>query len=220
MDNWRTVSVRSTAILAMILVVLAACNGATPDDGGPGDDTSTTTTTSTTTSTTVPDTTTTTGDVPSGGGGDSCIVGVWSVDNEAFFAAMMAAAEDEGDLPDEFQFSYVGGDYLVEFVADGTMLTSQDEWAFAGQSEEGTFRLVFNGETTGTWETDGETLAITDTASNLELRAEMEVDGQVFTIPFPADDVDDPFIDTGTYRCSGDRLEVTFEGYTTTLDRR
>lgn len=199
-------------VLVATMALVAACGGTaatTTTDPVPTLDTSP--------ATTVPPPTTTTTAPPPGEGGDRCLVGVWAVDNESFFDALIAAEEDLGE---EFDFRYVAGDYLISFDADGTMRTVQDEWTFASETLEGTFRLVFNGETTGSWATEGDQLFVTDTRTSLELRAEMEADGETFTIPFPVDDAHEPLEDAGTYRCSGDRLELDFEGFVTSLDRR
>lgn len=213
----------ATLTLALAFIV-AACNG--------GGDEATTTSTPSESATTVPAVSTT--DVPgstttseaattttegASAGGDSCFVGVWTLDSDAFVENFDAIMTEAG-MPDA-EVTALDGTFEVEMIADGTYLAVRDEWGFNLITPQGTVIIEINGDETGTWSTSGSTLTIDPGENNLTVESSIEVDGQVLPLPGSDLPIDAPpgLATDSEFECSGDVLTLTNEGIESVLNR-
>lgn len=199
-----------------IVLVLAACSP-TEAEGSTTttQDTATTTTATETTTTSVPTTTTTeatTTTTTAGGGGESCLVGEWELDSEAFMDSLSEAFSEEAGTSD-LSIEFVGGSYVVSLSESGLFTGDRDEWAFEISMAEGSFRITIDGLDTGSWEADGSTLVIRDYESASILKAQAVVNGELVDLPqgtVPMTD-SNAITPSSTFECSGDTLIVTAE---------
>lgn len=204
--------------VAVLSLVIGACGG--------GESSSTTTTEAVETTTTAAGVTTTSSEGgttstagQASGGGDGCLVGDWVLDDEAFLEEVFAAAGDptidvEGVSPGE-------GTLTTSFNADGTVSALREDWGFSIESPDGTFKIVVNGEQTGTWETDGSTLKLSlEEGAALDVDTSIVVNGEEITIPdSPVELPDEALSSESEYDCDGDTLRVMSEGVTSIFNR-
>lgn len=215
---------RRLSIIAVALGLLAAaCAGSAEDTTTTASEETTTTvaptTTSTeadTTTTSEADTTTTSGEAAEGT--DQCLVGTWLLDTEAFVGNLSTLFQEEMS---DAEVSALDGDYTVEMAADGTFTGNRDSWGFVIESDQGTFRIEFNGTETGTWSADGSTLTVENRSSDVDITATAESGGQEVELPQGQVPVETPegIASNNDYECSGDVLTLTSSGIETTLNR-
>lgn len=220
----------TTALFAALLLLFAACgdddstatggsetateaesgdDGEADDDADEPDETTTTTTA---------ETTTTTEAEPEVASGAECLIGTWRGDNEEWgrsFQSLLPAG-----VP--IQLDSVTGTVLVEYGADGSVITTYDDWTINADVTQpaGTVTITRDGVDTGTY-TAGDDGSFTMTAvdSNSTVSTESVVGGQTMALP-GIDGVQTELIgDAGTYRCDGDRMSLEVEGATAWLDR-
>ena len=217
-SNERVV-MRGVFVFAVLALFAGACGGEASDStttsvdavtetSGEG---STTTELQMTTTTAAP-TTTTTSQAVSGGGGDSCLIGVWELDSEAFMDNLSSAFAAEADLQN-VTVEFVGGSYTVTLEGNGQYTGVREEWAFQAVSPEGTFRLTIDGMDEGTWSADGPTLTISELESTASITAQAVVDGEVLDLPAEmAPTVQgDAVAEASSYECTDSRLTVSVE---------
>lgn len=176
----------------------------------------TTTTEATTTTTTQPTTTTTS--APSA---DECLVGSWELDSETFLARMGEAFAEEMQ-GEEVTVSHIGGRYLVTMAEGGRFTGERDEWSFEFGTPGGAFRITIDGIDGGLWETDGETLVLSDLESASTVTAQAVVDGELVDLPggVVPDVESDAVGNRSSFECSDDALVVTPEdGFPATFAR-
>ena len=217
---------RASLIFGMLLV-FGACGAESGDTTTPlaeGSTTTTaeaeTTTTSAPTTTTTEATTTTTA-AQTGGRGESCLVGQWELDSEAFMANLADAFAAEESL-ENVTVEFVDGSYIVTMNEDGSFVATRDGWAFQAITPDGTFRLTIEGMDEGTWQADGSTLMVTTTESSTSVSAQAVVDGEVIDLPLQAAPTvqSDAFAESSSYECEGDELVVTVEeGFVSEMSR-
>lgn len=212
----------STIAVALSLLATACAGSAEDTTTTSAEETTTTvapTTTSTeadTTTTSEADTTTTSGEAAEGT--DQCLVGTWLLDTEAFVGNLSSFFQEEMS---DAEISALDGDYTVEMTADGTFTGSRDSWGFVIESEQGTFRIEFNGTETGTWSADGSTLTVENRSSDVDITATAESGGQEVELPQGQVPVETPegIASNNDYECAGDVLTLTSSGIETTLNR-
>lgn len=201
-------------------LVLSACTGADTSDTTTTTAAETTTTTQAATTTTAPpaDSTTTTESAGSGGG-DECLIGTWTLDDDAFFETVFEAFAEETAGVGEVTAG--DGVFTTTFEADGTVSAIRQDWGFTVETEEGTFRVAISGDQSGTWETDGTNLLLNlNEGSGFDVRATVLVDGEELVLPSaPIDVPAEALASSSEYTCDGDVLEVTNEGVTSRFDR-
>lgn len=212
------------SLLFAVCLVVAACNGDSSDTTTTLDAEETTTSSAGETSTTDADITTTTTDTAEttttagATGGDNCLVGSWVLDDQAFFDQVFAEMDEETGFGD---VTSVSGSFITTLSANGSVEAVRDDWGFSVETEEGTFNIVINGTQTGTWETEGSTLALTlDEGSGFDVEASIVVDGEEVVLPSAPEDVPSEALSSSSeFSCSGDDLSVTSEGITSEFDR-
>ena len=204
-------STRLFSVLAVLVLVLAACS---PDDAG---DTSTTVAGETTTSsateptepteTTAPveETTTTQGSTQVDAG---CIVGTWEMDSQAFIDQLQSifAGEMLGATA-----AHTGGTYIVTIGGDGTFHGVREDWTWEIETAEGTLIQTINSEETGTYTLEGGLMDVDLETNSFDVASSIEVDGQVLDLPQPPGGIqfdDDSFDPAGEVTCDGDELVV------------
>lgn len=208
------------------ILTLAACSPTEAEQSTTTEDTGTTTTAAETTTTAEPTTTTTEATTTStsaetGGGGESCLVGEWELDSEAFMANLADLFAAEESL-DDVTVEFVGGSYTVTMTEGGSFMATREEWAFQVVTSEGTFRLTIDGMDEGTWEADGSTLMVMTSESSTSVATEAVVDGEVIDLPSGAAPTvqSDAMAESSSYECEGDRLVVTVEeGFVSEMTR-
>jgi hypothetical protein len=213
------------SLLFAVCLVVAACNGDSSDTTTTLDAEETTTSSAGETSTTGADITTTTNDTAEttttagATGGDNCLVGSWVLDDQAFFDQVFAEM-DEGTTGFG-EVTSVSGSFITTLSSDGSVEAVRDDWGFSVETEDGTFNIVINGTQTGTWETEGSTLALTlDEGSGFDVQASIVVDGEEFVLPSaPEDFPSEALSSSSEFSCGGDDLSVTSEGITSEFDR-
>jgi hypothetical protein len=192
------------SLLFAVCLVVAACNG---DGSG------------TTTLDAEETTASSAGETAGATGGDNCLVGSWVLDDQAFFDQVFAETDEEttgfGDV------TSVSGSFITTLSADGSVEAVRDDWGFSVETEDGTFNIVINGTQTGTWETEGSTLALSlDEGSGFDVQASIVVDGEETVLPSaPEDFPSEALSSSSEFSCSGDDLSVTSEGITSEFDR-
>lgn len=217
---------RLTILFSALTVVLAACAGSgdettttagTDDPATSAASDAPTTTSSTETTTTARDTTTTSGD--SATGTDDCVVGTWTLDDEAFVENFGSVFEEAG-MPNT-EVTALDGTFTVELGADGSLRGTREDWGFNIATGEGTVILEINGTETGTWAADGSKLTVNIDESDLEISSSFEVDGEVIEMPQDQIPVDTPpgIASNSEYTCSGDTLILTNAGVESVLNR-
>jgi hypothetical protein len=207
-------------MICVIALAIAACGGnggesATEDSttttGAAATTTAapetTTTTEATTTTTTQPTTTTTS--APSA---DECLVGAWELDSEAFLTQMGDAFAEEMQ-GQQVEVTYVGGTYLVTMAEGGRFTGERNEWSFEFGTPEGAFRITIDGIDGGLWETDGDTLVLSDLESASTVTAQAVVDGELVDLPggVVPDVESDAVGNRSSFECLGAELIVTPE---------
>lgn len=209
-------------ILTLALVATACSSG---DEGG---DTTTSVSDSSTTeaveetTTTAADTTTTAAEVtttaaPAASGGPSCIEGDWLFGTEGFVEAMRSAmTEQELEGTD---ISSTDGTYLISFASDGTYTGVREDWGFSIETGDGTIVVRVNGEESGTWSADDSVITVTIEASDVQVSASVEADGQTLELPNSPVQVPEAIAESTSYECDSDTLSVTTEEFTFELDR-
>ena len=208
-------SLRSLAALTATVLAVTACS--------PGDSQGDTTTTlgdvnttpqgaattappSSETTTTVGEATTTSVEAT---GDESCIVGSWEMDSEAFVGQLneMFAAQLQGSTAE-----FAGGSYVVTFGADGSFLGERDNWMWRVATPEGTLVQTINSEETGTYTFENGELAASVDPVTFDVRSQIEVDGELIDLPgapggisFDGGDFDP----RGSVACDEQRMMIT-----------
>lgn len=209
---------RGVLVLAVFALVVAACGGesagttTTSVDAVTETSGSEPTTTQQQMTTTTSEPMTTTTQVVTGGGGDSCLIGVWELDSEAFMENLSSAFATEADLQN-VTVEFVGGSYTVTLTESGEYTGVREEWSFQAVSPEGTFRLTIDGMDQGTWSAEGPTLTISEVESTASITAQAVVDGEVIDLPAgTAPTVQgDAVAEASSYECNDSRLTVSVE---------
>lgn len=211
-------SIRLPASLFALALAVAACS---PGDSG-GDPTSTigasgdstlavadstpSATEDTTTTTGTGETTTTKGRASID---ESCIVGSWEMDSEAFVAQLneLFASQLQGSTA-----TFGGGSYTVTFGADGSFDGVRDNWIWRVATPEGTLVQTINSEETGTYTLEnGEMRAVVDPVT-FDVKSQIEVDGQLIDLPPPPGGItfdSGDFDPRGSVSCDDESLVVT-----------
>ena len=205
-------------------LVLAACSS---DDGEATDATSTTVADETTT-TSINDETTTTAETATttttvapaaGSGGDSCLVGTWEFDLEAFVETMREIAVEEGGLPEDFTITPSEGSYVIEMKGDGTFEGVRDDWGFAFELDEGEMAITMNGTEEGTWSADEDTINVAIAESQTEVVATLTSGGVSTVLPTSPIQLPEAIATDSQYECDSETLSVTTDGNTAVLRR-
>jgi RNase P/RNase MRP subunit p29 len=186
--------------------MLAACS--------PSADSSTTTASA---DTTTPPAESTTSQVPAsttsllgtttepGSEGANCLMGTWRLDTESMIESLSATFAQEGFTG---EVTANEGDYLVTINADGSLQVERDNWGFSVATPDGTFILTVDGTDEGTWSADDASITVTMSTSNVVSQTQVEVDGQLVTMPQSPVGVPDAIAESSTYMCNGDLLSV------------
>lgn len=217
------------ALFTATLLLLAACgdddgtaasggdsNGA--DEGGDDGETSGEDEESDDSTTTTAADTTTTEAEPDVAAGAECLIGTWTVDNDAWgesFQSMIPA-----DTP--MQLEGIGGTVRVEFGADGTVANTYEDWTInaAVTQPAGTMTITRAGVDTGTYTAgDDGSFSMTGGESGSTVSAEMNVGGQVMSMPSTDGLQTNVMGGAGTYECEGDRMSIDTVDATIWLDR-
>lgn len=209
---------RLCSVIVVIGLIAVACNG----EGGESTTTATadaTTTTGPLTTTTMPPRSATTTAAPAAGDTSGCVVGTWVLDSEAFVGEMAEIFGDAGMA--DAEITPLGGDFTVEFAADGTLSAVREEWGFEIGAAESTFRVEVNGSETGTWSAEGSTLTVNTDVSDLIANSSIVVDGEELPMPpgLETPGIPDTIASESDYTCEGDVLTISNEGVTSTFDR-
>lgn len=207
---------RFTIITALALSV-SACGGSSAEITTTTATTAADTSTSlATTTTAAPETTTTTAatatttTIAATGGGADCVAGEWDLDSEAFVEQLDAAFGSAAG--GDFEVSSNGGEYVIEFAADGTMSSQRTDWGMTMATEQGDIVLTFDGSESGTWAAAGDTLTVSISESDVSVDFSLLVDGELVSLPggteamFSTDAA--TVSGSGTYRCEGDTLTL------------
>jgi len=164
--------------------------------------TTTTTTSTFTTTTTAPiPATTTTSPTASG----ECLIGTWVADPAELEAYILTLYRLIGGSP-----VFLGGEMIIGFLADGTLFTLLDGVAFAGTLPTGELaEALINGESSGTWEVNGDQLIAGIETTTVEVVVTIE--GVV--VPQPPITSGDGGERAVQFECSGNTLTIdpTFE---------
>jgi hypothetical protein len=208
--------VRSKLLITslVVLVVAAAC-------GSSEDETTTTTTPAAETTVTTPAATTTsvaeetTTTETASAGGQSCLIGTWVLDSDAFLAEIGKLFAAEGVPAGEV--SEINGSYTVDMAADGSLSGIRDEWGFVMTTEQGTVTITMDGTETGTWSATDESITVSITSTDVDVTASIEAGGVV--IDFPGIDIPPTIAADSAYSCEGDVLTVSNEDVTSVLNR-
>lgn len=142
-----------------------------------------------------------------------CVVGTWRLQTQPFLDQIMAL------IPMDMQAVDLGGDYMLEFRADGTFEGRREAWTFGVTTPQGVARTRIDSVERGTWGVSGgNQLFIDETSSEVSVEATVEAAGQVMRLP--SGPVDDAGISSGRgpYTCDADTLTIstTQEGRTIT----
>ena len=207
---------RGQAIIIGAALLLGACTAESEQTttSAAADTTTTTAAATTTTSaptTTTEATTTTTSDATAGGG-ESCLVGTWELDSEAFMESLEGAFADEPAL-ENVTVEFVDGSYTVTMTDGGSFTASRDDWSFQVVSADATFRLTIDGSEEGGWMADGSTLTVTDVEGSLSVDAQALVDGELVDLPTGSVPTieSSAVAESSSYECRDDALTVTVE---------
>lgn len=211
---------RSLLALTAFSLVIASC-------GGTADSTTTSESVETTTSaaagssssSSTPEATTSTSGPDATGGGDSCLLGDWVLDNDAFIDAVFnSIGEGEAGFGEA---TAAGGTNTITFDGDGSLSTARDDWGFVVENDQGAFKILITGEQTGTWAADGDVLSISlDEGPPPEITTSLVVDGQ--EVPLPQSPLEIPaeaLAASSQYDCDGDSFSVTTDEFTSTFNR-
>jgi len=133
--------------------------------------------------------------------GTACTLGSWLADNDAYLAAMQAAA-----LGADIEWDAVTGSLRLDISGDGAVVTTFDEWTITstlGGAGSALTSVVGVDRNTVAFGDDG-TYAVTAT----EIATQTKVSSGGFSIQ--GGPSQDSFLQgTATYTCEGNRLEVT-----------
>jgi len=133
--------------------------------------------------------------------GTACTLGSWLADNDAYLAAMQAAA-----LGADIEWDAVTGSLRLDISGDGAVVTTFDEWTITstlGGAGSALTSVVGVDRNTVAFGDDG-TYAVTAT----EIATQTKVSSGGFSIQ--GGPSQDSFLHgTATYTCEGNRLEVT-----------
>lgn len=198
---------RSTAVLVLILALLAAgCSG----DDGSAESTPTSPPSTTAESTTTTAESTTTAAV-AGRDGAECLIGEWELDSQLFFDSLFETFSGELGM-EEAAFEHVSGTYRVTMAGDGAYTGTRDEWTFRFMIPEGGFQTIIDGTDTGSYAVAGDQLTISDIVSDSDVTFLAEADGELFEVPSGPGVPSDALGGEGTFACSGDSLTIENEG--------
>lgn len=110
------------------------------------------------------------------------------------------------------QFSYAGGDYLVDVFDDGTLLSRRVDWSVRVSAPEGAIVTRITSADPGTWSADGNTITVSEAAGTAEVSIFLDMGGGLVPVPFGDQTVDSPSMGgAGTYECVDDVLRITIE---------
>jgi hypothetical protein len=147
-----------------------------------------------------------------------CIVGTWRLQTQPFLDQIMQFVPLDAEARDE------GGNYFVEFRADGSFEGRREAWSFAVTTPQGLARTRIDSVERGTWGiTGGNQLFINESSSDASVETSVEAAGRVISLP--AGPVDDAGISggQGPFTCERSTLTIspTQQGRTilATLDR-
>lgn len=218
---------RLLILLLSVGLIVAACSSG--DEGG-DESTSTSAATETTeaspeetttseaeeeTTTTAEPTTTT--EAPASAGGPSCVEGDWVFDSEAF-VEVMRSFMTESEVADG-EVEATDGTYTISLAPDGTYTGVREDWGFSIASADGTVVIRVNGEESGTWSADDSTITVSIEASDAQVSASVESDGQTFELPSSPVEIPEAIAESSSYQCDADTLTVTTDEATFVLDR-
>jgi len=212
---------RNVVTLVIVLALVpAACSESQSEVTSTPVAAETTTTASADPTTSGPaETSTTAGGQPDAGGPD-CLVGTWVLDTENFVENFDGIFADAG-MPGT-DVTALDGTFIVEMGADGSLSATRDGWGFNIVTGEGTVILEINGTETGTWSADDSTLTVDTDASDVDINAAIEVDGEMLEMPAeyqPEFEVPRGIASGSSYTCSGDVLTLTNAGVESELHR-
>lgn len=139
--------------------------------------------------------------------GADCLVGNWYLDNESFRALM---ADAGGDVE-------VTGWAIITYNADGTTMTTYDEWTNVVSQDGAVATIVRNGEDRGTYEVTGDAFTMTETDAGSVIEMTMSEGGGP-PITVTAERQAAP-VSNGTFTCDAETLTVVADGGTSVLHR-
>ena len=144
-----------------------------------------------------------------------CAVGTWRLREQAYLDQLVATTGQPGA-----RFEHRSGEYVVVLGEDGTATGYRRAWTFAVVTGEGTLVTEINSIDPGTWSVVDDRMSVSMSGSGARVSVGIEIDGRLIAAPLGDRQVGgDAWSGTGTYRCEGDRLEVTAGGITATFDR-
>jgi hypothetical protein len=132
-----------------------------------------------------------------------CTQGSWTIDNNSF-AEMWAATAGGQDVT----LDSVNGTVVVDVSADGTWVSSYDNWGFTASSADVTVTMSIAGSdtSTGTFADDG-TFTFVDTANSTVVTMTATAGGVNVPIP-PQSATSSPFAGVGGFVCNGNTMTV------------
>jgi len=135
------------------------------------------------------------------------LVGTWSLRLAPFIANI-------GEIGGG-QATYISGQSIMTLSGDGTFTSQRIGLTLEASAGGQTARLIIDSTESGTWDDSEGGISINESASNATVQ--MAIPG-VGTMAAPVD-APNGFSGIGTYTCSGNTLQVTIDGLTTTHDR-
>lgn len=205
---------KKSSLAIVVVVVAAACTSTSEPEPEATSSVpvEVTTTAPAVTTSSAPTTTTTDAAVV----GAACLVGVWDLDSETFFADITDAMSGE-ETPGDFR--YLDGRYRLALGDDGSVSEQREDWTFVVTTDSGGLVMTVTTGGQGTYATDGEelTLGMDQSPSDVEIL----VDGVPLDLPdgaAPAEIPDVSFTNS-TYTCTADTMVVTADGVPSTWQR-
>lgn len=147
----------------------------------------------------------------------TCLTGVWRLRSQEFLDEIVrVAGQGQG-----FQITHRSGEYTVTLRSDGTYTGRRNQWQFGTSSPQGTLVTTIDSTDPGSWSSTGNQLSISDPGSPATVTLQLEVGGQLQTLPFGLGSQtvgSDAISGTGTFTCEDEVLTTTYEGVTATFD--
>lgn len=131
---------------------------------------------------------------------DGCLLGTWYFSNSTFGSMLDDAVPGSANVS-------VSGRAKVTFYPDNTLTTVYDNWTTVvdGMEGGGKATIVRQGIDHGTYSISGDVLTVVDTQINSQLTQEIEVMGQVMTMPDPPTELE---TQSNQYLCFSDILLI------------
>ncbi len=140
---------------------------------------------------------------------EGCLVGTWTLDNEAWAAEIAATPEFEGGSAE------YSGEMVLDWSADGAYQMRADEHTLdarvIGNGADADVQVVFDGIEGGSWTSTGGTVfALTPSGEDFTTTASAQIDGQSVQVD-SREIVSDAWSGTFDIDCQVDTLATTVE---------